>query len=163
MANRESLAYQELKEVMEDLELQDQKDLKVTREILGQMDHQVHLEMMENMGKGALLVQRVRRVSLASKVGQVPEDLLEWKDQKEILEHLVFLEILGSRALVASKENLEILATMEERVTEVFRAILDLQANLDCKGLQANLVCLDLLVNKEMLDHQEQKETLAHW
>lgn len=62
-----------------------------------------------------------------------------------------------------SRESLVILAIMEERVTEVFRGILDLQASQGCKDLLANLVCQVLLVNKAMLDHLGQKETLAPW
>ena len=163
LANLESLACQELKEVMEGLVLLDQKGHKVTKEILDQMGLQDHLGMMENMGKEDLLVQRVRKANLAFKEDQAQEDPQGLKDQKETLVHLAFLAILESRAQVVSKESLVILAIMEEKVTEVSREILDLQDNQGCKDLLANLVCQVPLVNKEMLDHLEQKETLAHW
>jgi len=163
LVNQESLAYLEQKVEMADQELLDLKGHKVIKEILVQMVHQVHLGMMASMGKGDHLVQRERKGNLAFKVDQDPEAHLELRDQKAILEPLDFLAILESKDLEVSKESLVILATMEEKETEEFRATLDLQVNLACKGLLENLVCQDLLASKVMLVHLALKETLAPW
>lgn len=100
LANLESLACQVQRVEMEDQGHLDLKDLRETKEILDQMDHQVHLEMMVSMEKEALLDPKVKKANQAFKADQVLGDPLELKDPKVILEHLVFLAILVNKVLV---------------------------------------------------------------
>jgi len=102
----------------------------------------------------------VKRGSQEIRVDPDPEALQELKDQKEILELQVSLAHLGSKAQEASKENLVILGNMGRKVTEVYKVILDLLANLDFKDLLESLEWLDHLENKEMPDNLESREIL---
>jgi len=48
----------------------------------------------------------VKRVNLVTKADLELEDLLEWKAQRAIQEHLASLELQGSRVQGGSRENL---------------------------------------------------------
>merc|ERR1712002_848051 len=87
-------------------------------------------------------------------------DPLGLRAQKEILEHLVSLELQENKGQEGSKESLVTLENMEKKVTEEFREIQGHLVNLVFKAHLVNLECLDHLVNKEMPDNLESKEIL---
>ena len=82
---------------MEDLVLLDQKDHKEIRVTLVLMAHLDPPEMMVNMEKEVLLVLKEKKENLVFKEVLVLEVHLVWRDQKEIQELLVSLEILVNR------------------------------------------------------------------
>lgn len=117
MASRVSLDCQEQREAMEDLALLDLKALRVTREILDQMDRPDPLEMMESMGREDLLDLKERRENQEFKEGQGQEDHLALKVLKAIPVLQVSLVILESKDLGELRVSLAILVTTEGNIS----------------------------------------------
>jgi len=82
---------------MVSLEHLDLRALRERKEILAQMDPPDLLVQMASMVNEGLLVQRARKENLEIKEDLGLEDLLVWRDQREILEHLVFQDHLENK------------------------------------------------------------------
>jgi len=124
----------------------------------------VHLDLQELMGSMVTVVHLVlkeKKESLAIKENLVRVDLQVLKVPKVTLGLLASLDLLGSRVLVALKENLENLENMGEKETVGFKGTPDYLVNLGFKGLQEKREALELQVNREILVHLELRETLA--
>jgi hypothetical protein len=114
----------------------------------------------ENVDSSGL---RARRESLVSREGQGPEDHLEWRVPREILELQDSPETLENRDQVVSRESQAAQAKMAKRAIEASRAIQVHLASLASRVQQGSPVRLDHRVNRVMPGHQASKGISARW
>jgi len=155
-----------LRAEMDDLGRPDLMDRRETRGTTDSQDRQDHLDLMANMENVDSSGLRARRESLVSREGQGPEDHLEWRVPREILELQDSPETLENRDQVVSRESQAAQAKMAKRVIEASRAIQAHLASLASRAQQGSPVRLDHLVNRVMPGTRHQggyRPTGAAW
>lgn len=158
-----SLVYQAPRAVMADQAHPGQRDSRVTRETSDPTVHPGPQELTANTAAEAHRVRKERRVSWATRESLDPGVLRALRDPKAILVLLVSPALRANKALLVSRESLASLVSMDEKVTEVFRATQVCQVNPACKAHLARLEVRGPRVNRAMLDHLESREILDRW